>query len=1163
MSTTALRKRFLPLGSWAPDSPEFAPGFLDQIVNVIPVYGVYRSLQSIVKVSACPGPDNMRRTTGTYVHRISADQALDLLQPAWTELPFKDGFQPSPIKIDQPPRTTLYWEVIDGPTPDASDFILLIPRGISRTLYGVLWQPARPWNNVDPILGHFQFTIFGGFSGNYDFKIEFGLVSGDPFNPASFVPVVGGEFHEIGNLAALPAGVAGKLRTETISILNASVPNPGGSDGPNLYGFRITHDIDITTGTNEVVLPPITAVSASLTGDPKNIAGYKNEAGSSLDTAIVASILMADDAKFAITDPPISSSASSGGKGFFLRMEFPDFKNFTGHKIRLRYSTGSLAQFIGIGFYQGINRSPGDSGRLIKQWGTPTAGIGVSDDYPHIEEITLTFDDLEGIDPTKTEEFFLSQVSNWDDVWILFFAWPPTQAGTTTTLFFRPTAASFYREAPLPWERFPVIGPSPQELLGDQDPGYPPTPATGVRQYHSGPGVAPLPQTFEVSIGSHLGPFESVVAIRLCARMTNDATAAGGEQCFVRMTLIADAISPGQRKGAGSGTFEVVEDFVHPISTYTFTLNKTAFETLKNMVIEVTLLQTGDFYCTEVWAEIDTGVSSAARLHGIEYIGPKEAAPINVSWVAIEGPAATADIQQDDLKAYIGTVEEDTSATQVGKIYEVGSKDKFDEWTDVSKVGGYFSNKRDKSWSFCNFGEMVIGTNYANPVQVKMTTGNFRDLIGFDTGGIAIPNYVLDGGIYPRARFAATINAFLCLANCDPLSVPGTAQPYSFWCSRYASPQYFHIGFSTWQSSVFQLVATPGEITGMVGGEYGLIFKENSIWRADYVALPQIFNFTQVSGEQGTVQPRSIVKVDNDVYFWGIGGIYVIREGRELQEIAAQGSVRKFLFDTQFEKFAISVAQPDFESKLSARVIGGYDAYTGCVFWSYQSRMAAEEWFKCDTVLVYSPRENRFTLLRGDMAAPSFPTDRIVTVSDLFSTNQLKVGGYLSLGNRQRAGETYLLKTIMAIHDIPPEIVVFSGNDPSDPLLPPVYEHLYRSNTIASTFFGAQLGVEIEIHKVRPVFAIETDEKVPRFAIWIEANQSPAVGDTSGEVRYLDTGHDVIRERANPSAEGWIDLGKPLSGEFFKFALAFEDKSEPVVKEAHGWQVQYRIAGDR
>jgi hypothetical protein len=740
----------------------------------------------------------------------------------------------------------------------------------------------------------------------------------------------------------------------------------------------------------------------------------------------------------------------------------------------------------------------------------------------------------------------IGTIQDWTQVWFFVFFHVPT-SGSEVTETLRP------RDGYSEHDDWTILGAAATELEAISDDSD----LTGI-QSSLNTVTSPQNATFNIHtecsfrMDEFFGPVASMKSVSVNVR--GRALGIPGLRTKIKLTDI----------NTGSIIDSGLDDGFYPefptsgLTTNTWNLSQSGIGRLQKwdnvrMTISIMDDSFAQFQFVDAWIDIVTGTSSIGKLHGFKYIAPASVeganSPIDVSWLRADGPAEVSDVQQDEIKLYAGTVEDPSSATQDGKIYEIGSPD-YSAWVDVSQVTNYDSNARDKSWSFTGFGSMVIGTNYADEVQVKGDSDSlFRDLIGFDSAGVAIPDYAADGGVNPRARFAATIGSFLCLANCDPTSVVGTAQPYSFWCSRYAQPQYFAIGKIEWQSSVFQLAATPGEITGLVGGEWGLIFKENSVWRADYAGLPTLFEFTQITGMQGTVQPRSIVRVDDDVYFFSSGGIYVIRGGQKMEEVATPGSVRKFLFDGQFEEFAISTFVASLESESNARIVGGYDAYTGCVFWTFLTQKAnQDEFFLNDGMLVYNPREGRFGFVVGDgfLDFDHEEEGRIIGVGDLYHEHSLELSGLFTLGNRQMNGETYLIKTVFATAGYPPALVAFSGS--------PTYEPFFRTDTFPSSYFGAKPGTEIEIHRIRPVLAVERQLKAPSHTIWIEANQSPAIGDGTGKVVSL------LSSQAN--ADGWIDLGVPLSGEFFKIATMFTESIDPILKEFHGWQVYYRINGD-
>jgi hypothetical protein len=402
-----------------------------------------------------------------------------------------------------------------------------------------------------------------------------------------------------------------------------------------------------------------------------------------------------------------------------------------------------------------------------------------------------------------------------------------------------------------------------------------------------------------------------------------------------------------------------------------------------------------DTYIAEVQIVAETGNTSG----GIFYsASPKWVVDgnVDVSWVRADAPAAEDFIPGDTLRAYVGTKL---------RLYELESPDFL--WTDVSKAAADYNLTRSKSWHINHWGDKVIATNFADPVQVKnVGDTEFRDLIGFDNSGVAIPDYVTDGFLYPRSRFAAPINSFLCLANIDSAQAPD-GRAHTFWCSAQGDPTRFHPGSFEFKSSLFQLTATPGEITMLVGGEYGMIFKENSVWRADYVGLPLIFNFSQISAFQGTVYPRSVVVADDDIYFWGASSIFVIRE-------VSHGYVDKYLFDSVFEPMRLDAnAQFDVREN-DSKVIGAYDPYSECIYWYYKT--SNDSHFMNTGCLVYNPKDNRFSVLSGELdSSGHVDPDLMPTLFDL-RLRSVKATAAISLGNRL-SQSTHLTRSLLLVTD--------------------------------------------------------------------------------------------------------------------------------------------------
>jgi hypothetical protein len=1120
MSISSDRKYMVVAAAWSPDAKEFDRGILDQICNVIPVFGSHRTLQKLHRLSACDEP---RRVTGTFVHRLSIDQSLDLMQPNYSDPRPVLGFQ-------SVPKTQEYYQALRGFSSDTSTTILLVGQGAVVELFGTFEMPhANAWDAINDLVVSFVYRINTGFTGLYDFTVEVGVISPitDPPLEANYTALVGGTnpFNKAGNLAVDGDGA---YVNQQITIPNASLP---ATPQNALYAFKIIHDTPLSSATDEFFDP---VEVRDIFGDGK-VFGWKDQDGSDnaglIKDAIegeIAGVFNPDLTDYAVSR--VVWSTENQQAVLIFRCDLPTFINLQNHKISFKYSLGSTAQFLILRMYQGIPEAPGSF--VIQQWGDGIATIGVAAPGHEPGTPATTFN------ITDVLAGSLEDVQNWDDVWFALFVTKPNTPLTTTTDY-GPDPDGLIELSPGSWN---TIGAG--NITGDaSDATYYESPINTFT------GNQHTPHAFyrQDLLPSNY-PKEAIGSVQVRVRTRT----IGG---FTRMNI---GIENGD---TGLGWFSVNQGITYtntaggPFAEIVFQLSVQGIAQITNwsnvrVVAVVMDDSTGQVHISEVKVRIVTGFGSEAKIYGFSYIGPGlgdevVGAPIDISYMRADGPAAVSAAAGDKLRAYIGTVEDPQSATQVGKIYELDSPD-FQTWNDVSDAGGYDSNVRDKSWHINGYGEIVVATNYSDPVQRKMITdAAFSPLIGFDTAGVAIAGYVADGGVYPRARFVAPINAFLCLANCDPTSVAGIAQPYTFWSSRYSQPQYYAAQSLEWQSAAFQLVATAGEITGLVGGEYGIVFKECSIMRAEYVQLPEVFDFPFITRQQGTLFPRSIVAVDDDVYFIGIGGIFRVRAGQVVEPLLEGVHIRKFMFDNKFEEFAITSLISSLESENSARVIGGYEAVTGCVFWAIHTEANGDDWFMCDAVIVFSPTEGRFTLLRGD-ATGSAAAENLPRTATFFPNNSLRIGGFLTLGNRSVSAETYILKTLLAVNNIPPEVSTWGENR--------TYEFFFRSNTVpASQFPNVDLGQEVILHGVRPVFGLERRKIIPPYTIYIEANQSPVIDDGMGEQRVLS--YTTAR------SDGRVDID-PLSGEFFKFALMLEESEEPIVKEFLGWQVWYEPAGD-
>jgi hypothetical protein len=66
-----------------------------------------------------------------------------------------------------------------------------------------------------------------------------------------------------------------------------------------------------------------------------------------------------------------------------------------------------------------------------------------------------------------------------------------------------------------------------------------------------------------------------------------------------------------------------------------------------------------------------------------------------------------------------------------------------------------------------------------------------------------------------------------------------------------------------------------GDVTGIVGGEYGIIFQENQVSIMSYTGPPTIFRFDTIEKRRGCKVPASIVRYGERTYFLGDDDFYL------------------------------------------------------------------------------------------------------------------------------------------------------------------------------------------------------------------------------------------------------------------------------------------------
>jgi hypothetical protein len=192
--------------------------------------------------------------------------------------------------------------------------------------------------------------------------------------------------------------------------------------------------------------------------------------------------------------------------------------------------------------------------------------------------------------------------------------------------------------------------------------------------------------------------------------------------------------------------------------------------------------------------------------------------------------------------------------------------------TDVSKAGSYTSTD---GWEFAQFGNIVIAANNEDKLQAWNLTSStaFADL----------------SVNAPIAKFVTVVRDFVVAANIGSGTNPSKVQ----WSDLNDETDW--LPGPTSQSD-FQEMSDGGNITGLTGGEFGLVLMERAIARMTYSGSPYFFQFDIISRGLGCIESGSVAQYGSTTFFLSDNGFYSCN-GQTLEPIGAEKVDRFFLDD--------------------------------------------------------------------------------------------------------------------------------------------------------------------------------------------------------------------------------------------------------------------------
>lgn len=492
---------------------------------------------------------------------------------------------------------------------------------------------------------------------------------------------------------------------------------------------------------------------------------------------------------------------------------------------------------------------------------------------------------------------------------------------------------------------------------------------------------------------------------------------------------------------------------------------------------------------------------------------------VGVSWARMFTPDPDGAEEGDQTELYAG---------DYFNLYRVDDS----PWSVVSKAGGYAATDIPRSWSFCGFGDNLVATNKVDPVQVKIPADTlFKDLITSTQN--------------PQAAACAVVRRHLILGNIEYTS-QGTGdpngQPDEWWCSGLDDPADFDIDVAT-GSNRGRTQGTPGEIVGMTGGDFALLFKRDSVQRLDYVGSPGTFKESVVTSTDGTEFPRSIIQFGRDVYFLDTDGFKVVRQGQYVERIG-DGAVNRAITDTAFEPRAVQPVDSDAVPEKESAVIGAYDSVTDTLWWAVRTRGItgddpAPVW-QNNVLFIYNPTEDRWSVI--ELTAEDNVGNAIIA--------PLRVTHLYSLPTSESASDSVARGV---------GLITISGAFPTNFQFN--FERFLGQATYPTTFITkiwsskliSQDIEKLKINAIRPSYRMAPEATArPNVLVKAEASEDPLMQiEVNDEERTLDDANTAL----------WYPF--LLHGEYFRFTVKIPSLLNETVRELNGIGIEHEDAGRR
>ena len=310
-------------------------------------------------------------------------------------------------------------------------------------------------------------------------------------------------------------------------------------------------------------------------------------------------------------------------------------------------------------------------------------------------------------------------------------------------------------------------------------------------------------------------------------------------------------------------------------------------------------------------------------------------------------------------------------ATQIYKF------DSNDASLDAATTTGYTAVE---GWDVTQFGAKIILANGQDKLQAweLNSSTNFGDL----------------AAAAPTAKFVTVVKDFVVAAY-----VSGGDENKVYWSDINDETDWTPGAAS---QSDTQVIPDGGDITGLAGGEYGLIFLERAIYRMTYAGSPFFFQFDAISRSLGCISNGSIAQYGGLTYFLADDGFYLC-DGQSTKQIGAE-KVNRWFFDN-----AIPSQIP---SGMSATV----DPVTKLIIWKFEGTFGRK------LLLIYSIDLDRWSYADTTATSIAYVLTPSATLEQVDNYNSSIDALEIPLDSRVFAGGQLLFAGVSGS-----KIIAFSG----------------------------------------------------------------------------------------------------------------------------------------